>query len=1314
MPMVLRVMASVLLLVCSLQAEAASVLFIATGNVPAGKFRLLSDVARPLGITVEARYVDKLPADIDASLFRGHDAVVIDSYLQDYVRGRLARALPGLTVPMVWAYEASPEWRGMPEDVARRLVLYYANGGRTNFEGFFRTLALQLEGRRAVDADPPIPAPRIFPAMAIYHPDAPELIFTDPAAFLSWKGATAGRRPPVVAIAMHRQYIAAEQTAFVDDLVRRIEAEGVLAMPYYNPAMGDESPLAMLTLDGRPFVDVLINTQIMLNAEARRKEFDALGIPVIQATPYRRGDAAAWQADPTGITLMDVPFYLAQPEYAGVTDIQVAAAVRRDDEEILPIDAQAAAVVGKALNLVRLRETPNADKRVAIVYWNYPPGEKNLTASFMNVPASLAGTLRALQAAGYDVGPAPLPDERRLTTQLQRLLAPFYREGELEGLLRDDLAELFPVAAYRQWFDALPSAVREEMLARWGEPERSGMVIRRDHIDFFVVPRLRLGKLAIFSQPPRGEKWEPREKAIYHSTRDGPSHFYLAAYLWARSRPSGFGAHAFVHYGTHGNLEWLPGKERGLSVFDYPMLAVGDVPVAYPYIVDDVGEAVQAKRRGRAVTISHQTPPFVPAGLYDALTRLHDLLHAWLAQDSGAVKERIAADLIAGVAKERIDKDMGWTQQRIRQEFPVFVEALHNRLHELAQTAQPLGLHTFGQAPQEVHRLGTVLMMLGQPFWEAAAGPGEERDEVLVNDYSRLTTSSPYRLLHRHLIEGAPDEELAPALRAQMTRARDWYARLGAPEEQAGLLAVLGGRHLATAYGGDPIKNPDGYPTGRNLYGFDPSRVPTQQAWAAGKEAFDHLLAAHRRKSGTTPQKLTFALWSVETMRHMGLLEAQAFWALGVEPQWDAGGRVTGVKLIPRQELGRPRVDIVLSATGLYRDHFPNVMKWLALAAKLAAEADEADNPVAEHARAIALRLQAAGVAADVARRASQTRIFSSGEGSYGTGLDDAALATDTWQGRQEGDRKLAQLYLSRMQFAYGPDEKEWGATIPGVNLYAEHLKGTQGAVLSRSSNLYGMLTTDDPFQYLGGIALAVRHLDGRAPELYISNLRGSGAGRVDGAAEFLATELATRQFHPGYIKGLMAEGYSGTLQVLDATNNLWGWNAVAREIVRDDQWQEMVDIYVRDKHRLGVQDWFERENPHALAQVMERMLEAVRQGYWQADAATVQELRQRYRELAQRFDVQSDNRRFTAFVGYGLAPAATPFRAQQRSQPTAIKPPVRVPARVQGQRLERVMSHRPDSVSLPLGVALLLMGASLAGGMAAAAGDRRFAPCGA
>ncbi|WP_119965076.1 cobaltochelatase subunit CobN [Simplicispira lacusdiani] len=1305
-------------------AQAASVLFIATSNVPPGKFRLLAEIARPHGIAVQVRYLGKIPADADAGLFQGQDMVFFDTYQQDEVRQHLARALPGLRAPHAWLYDARPAWGGgVDEALGRRLAHYYSNGGRQNFEGFMATVAAHLKGQAAQG----VPDPVIFPKTAIYHPRAPGLVFADPLAYLRWAGVNPAdpQRRPVVALAVHQQYIASVQADYIDDLIARIEAAGAVALTFYSPMMDAGALERMLRPQGKALADVLINTQIMLMPEQRRAEFERLGIPVLQAMTYRRGDTAHWQANPQGVPLMDVPFYLAQAEYAGVTDIQVASASGAGDAPIAAIPPQADAVVGKALRLVALQRKPNADKRLSVFFWNYPPGEKNLSASFLNVPRSLQTTLAALRAQGYDT---EVPSEPELIAKLQRLLAPAYREGELEPLLRDGLAATVPLARYRAWLAAQPKAVQDKLRERWGEPEASSMVLNQGGQRVFVVPRLMLGKIAILPQPPRGEKWEPKEKALYHSSNAWPSHYYLAAYLWAREQQA---SDALVHFGTHGSQEWLPGKERGLSVYDPGMLAVGDLPVAYPYIADNIGEAQQAKRRGRAVIISHQTPPFKPAGLHQTLTQMHDLLHAWVAQDEGVVKEKIKADLLAAVAKERTALDMGWTNERARAEFPAFVDALHNQLHELAETAQPLGLHTLGRAPEAQHRLATVLLMLGRPFWEAAALhagiPAAEVDEALLADYDKLPGTAPYQLLQRHVVQGEGTQGLPTPLREQLDKARAWHAAIGADHELPALLNVLAGKHLATSYGGDPIKNPDAYPTGRNLYGFDPSRVPTKQAWAAGKEAAEQLIAEHRRLTGQPPKKLAVSLWSVETMRHQGLLEAQALWLLGTEPVWDEGGRVTGVKLVPRKALGRERVDVVLSATGLYRDHFPNTMKILALAAQLAAQAQgpgEETNPVAAHTRAIAARLRAQGMPDKAAQAAAETRIYASESGKYGTGLDDATLATDTWKGKAEGDRKLAQLYLSRMQFAYGADESTWGS-LPGgglkgqdgqpLNLYAEQLRGTEGAVLSRSSNTYGMLTTDDPFQYLGGIGLAVRHLDGKAPQLYISNLRGSGSGRVEGAAQFLAKELATRQFHPGYIKGLMDEGYAGTLQVLDATNNFWGWTAVAREIVRDDQWQEMVQVYVRDKHQLGLKKWFEAHNPHALAQNIERMLEAARQGYWQADAATVAELKDRWRDLAQRFDVRSDNTAFQRYVGvgqgaagFGLALGMPPSGAAAAQAAAAPPPPAEAapaapppPPPISGMRLDKVAEQVREHAPPPLQALLvaLALGAAMLGG---------------
>ncbi|MDD2664692.1 MAG: cobaltochelatase subunit CobN [Dechloromonas sp.] len=1284
-------------LFCLCQAALAeNILIIAASPVPPGKFKVLSEIGRQFGVTVDARFAEQLPPGEASQLLGQRDFIIFDAArnsMQGVVKGKLGKALDNLATPHLWMKDEGPAGTGLPDELATKLHAYYTNGGRANYEGFFATLAAHLRGR-------PLPAtapPFVFPEQAIYHPKAPGRIFATPDEYLAWRGIDPARRPPVIAIALYQIYLGAEQTAFIDALVERIEAGGAVALPYYAGVFGPQR--RMLESRGQVIADAVISTHIVLDPEGRRREFAELGIPVLQALAYRKGDTAAWRADAQGIPLTDVPFYLAQGEYAGIIDPLVASTLDKATGDVVVIPEQAAALADKALNLVRLQHLPNRDKKVAMLFWNYPPGEKNLSASFMNVPRSLETTLRAMQAAGYDTrGEA----EITLINALQRLLAPFYRDGQMESLLRDGLAERLPVATYRAWLQRLPPAVQQEIQARWGEPEKSAMVVVDRGIPYFVIPRLAIGKLVISPQAPRGERWEEKEKALYHSSKAPPSHYYLAHYLWLREH---FKADALVHYGTHGSQEWLPGKERGLPVDDYPMLAVGNLPVIYPYIVDNIGEALQAKRRGRAVIVTHQTPPFAPAGLHESLTAIHDLLHQWLAQDDGAVKEKLAVDLKQRVEKERIGRDMGWSPTRIDREFRAFIDELHNHLHELAQTAQPLGLHTFGTAPRQMHRVGTVLLMLGREFQQAAArfvGVREDDlDELFVGDYAKLEASPPFRMLAEALAGNTP-LPADPALAGQLAQGRRWYAELGADDELAGLLSALAGRHRPTSYGGDPIKNPDTLPTGRNLYGFDPSRVPSKAAWEAGKQAAESLIAAQTAKAGRPPRKLAFSLWSVETMRHQGILEAQALWTLGVEPVWDAGGRVVDVKLVPRERLGRPRVDVVLSATGLYRDHFPNAMKQLAQAVELAARADEGDNPVYVNSRAVAERLVKQGIPDAIAQRAAETRIFSNESGRYGTGLDDAALATDTWKHKGEADRKLADLYLSRMQYAYGSDESTWGikgiaggnAAGAGINLYAEQLKGTEGAVLSRTSNLYGMLTTDDPFQYLGGIGAAVRALDGKAPELYISNLRNSGSdgkgGKIEGAAQFLAKELATRNFHPGYIQGLIAEGYAGTLQVLDGINNFTGWTTVSREIVRDDQWQEFVDVYVRDKHRLGLKAWFERHNPHALAQGIEKMLEMARHGYWQADPATVAELKQRYRELAARHDVKSGNAAFEKFVaaGFGLA---TPPAAPKAAEPAPATPSA--PPQVTGMRLEKVAPRQPEAPTLALlGGALLLL----------------------
>lgn len=1260
------------------------VLIIATGNVPAGKFVHLQAMATERGIALEHRYLHKLPADADASLWQDFDAVFFDSYLQDEIRERLSKALPALRVPSVWLYDASPSWNGFPDALGQRLVDYYASGAETNFAHFFDSLRLTFDGGNPMS----VIAPVIFPKTAVYHPQAPNLVFASVAEYLAWRkiDANAAQRAPIIAVAFHQQSLSSMETGLIDSVIDGIEQRGGTALAFYSPVMGSTGIAALLAPKGEALHDVMLTAQITLDGEARRKEFVALQRPVLQMLNYRNGSPEEWAADPVGLSLTDVPFFLSQPEFAGAIDAQVVAGTQKPEDKLVAIPAQLDTLLDKAFNLVRLQRADNADKRLALMFWNYPAGEKNLSASFLNVPESIERTLDALRGDGYDVGPKP--DSATLLADLQATLAAYYRDLDLLALVDDGRAAVFSVAAYRRWYGELPESVRQDIESRWGQPEQSLLLLDREGDAQFVIPRLQFGKLVILPQPARGERWEDAERALYHSTTAAPSHHYLATYLWVREQQQ---ADALIHFGTHGTQEWLPGKERGLSVNDYPMLALGAIPVVYPYIADNIGEALQARRRGRATVISHQTPPFRPAGLHQALVDIHDRLHAWLNQDQGAVRDQLQRELIELADQQHLIADMGWDVARAKADFPAYIDALHTHLHEVAETVQPLGLHALGRAPAADHRLATVLLMQGREFWEqasAAAGAAPDAlDEALATDYEKLPQSSPYQLLQRYLVDRADPADLSDELRAVVERARGAWTLIDASHELPALLAALRGDYIATSYGGDPIRSPDAYPTGRNLYGFDPSRVPTQQAWKAAEQAARDVLAAHEKQHGRAPRKLTFSLWSVETMRHQGLLEAQALWLMGVRPVWDQGGRVTSVELIPRKELGRARVDVVLSATGLYRDHFPNLMQQLARAVELAAAADEEDNAIAANSRAIEQRLAADGLDAIAARQAAVTRIFSSASGNYSSGLDEAALASDTWQGKAEGDAKLAELYLAKMQYAYGPDSKTWGrADLAGarVNLYAEQLRGTEGALLSRSSNLYGMLTTDDPFQYLGGIALAVRHLDGQAPELLINNLRGGDSGRTELAAGFLAKEMATRQLHPGYIKNLMAEGYAGTLDINDAVNNFFGWTTVAREIVRDDQWQSLVEVYVRDKYDLGVREWFERENPQALAQVIERMLEAARQGYWQTDAQTLDELKQRYSDLQQRFDLQTTNAALAEFVGFGLNAVHAP------AQPVPVTPL----ESVQGQHLQNATQgeFQPSLLSLLAPLALLAL----------------------
>ncbi|MCX7874285.1 MAG: cobaltochelatase subunit CobN, partial [Caldimicrobium sp.] len=621
------------------------------------------------------------------------------------------------------------------------------------------------------------------------------------------------------------------------------------------------------------------------------------------------------------------------------------------------------------------------------------------------------------------------------------------------------------------------------------------------------------------------------------------------------------------HFGTHGTQEWTPGKERALDKWDFPYLTLGEIPVIYPYIVDNIGEAINAKRRGRALIISHQTPAFAPAGTYGDLEEIHQLLHSETSAE-GRIKQKLREKIAEKSLKSKLAQDIGFRDKKqILQNFEEFSERLHSHIHDIASQNIPLGLHTFGKDKEKEHLILTILQILGKEWikrWEQV-----EYEEFLSQPLDKIKKSRAFEAVHECVFAEATDLDTCEGI-------KKLFNSFKAQVELDSFFRALEGGYIRTSYGGDPIRVPESLPTGRNLYGFDPTRVPTKVAWDTAVEMIKEWLDDYLKKHGEYPRKVAFSLWSTETMRHQGVIEAQIFYLLGVKPKWDQFGRVWELEIIPREELGRPRIDVVVSATGLYRDHFPNLMALINKGVRMVAELTERDNYVAENTNTLIKDLVKKGMDPEKAKNLSTVRVFSNEAGVYGTGLDEAVFRT---RNRTE----LTQVYLHRMSFVY--DEETYSQRIEG--LYEANLREVRAVILSRSSNLYGMLSTDDPFQYLGGLSLAVEVISGRKPEVLIANLRSTA--RMQKAEDFLVSEVRSRYLNPNYLKEMMKEGASGVSQVLDTVNNLYGWQVIVPQVVKDYIWQEFKEIILQDKYNLGLKEWF-KTNPLAFKELKKRI----------------------------------------------------------------------------------------------------------------------------
>ncbi|XJJ69675.1 cobaltochelatase subunit CobN (plasmid) [Novosphingobium sp. BL-8A] len=1203
-------------------ADRPVVRIVSTHFVLPAKFVRLARWAEEAGYRIEWRYAEDAGSGA-ADIVTGADLLVIDGP-RPGDRAAIEKALgpaSSLTVAWIAAGGGPPAWGRLDEAAARRLIGYYAGGGEANLTAFAKAAMLVLSGSDLSVLPPPAP----LPASGLYHPQAPSA-FGEPADFAAWMAARG--KGPVVAFAISEGQVRDMQTGVLGALAGSAEARGLSPVFFWY----DERDPQALTRVLRPLrAQALVNLTHMQNGDARKDEFEALDIPVLQGLVERGMTPAEWRAAPSGITGASGAVMLSVPESWGISDPLVIGAV--ENGEPVPIPEQIELMTAKLARLVALRNTPPADKRLALFFWNYPVGERNLAASNLNLPLSLAKLTRDLAAAGYDVKPA---GEQDLIATGQAMLGGLYRPESLDELAARGLAERLPLAEYKAWFATLPEPAQQAVASRWGRPEDSPAL----RGGAFLIPRLMLGNLTILPQPPRGG--DPTKS--YHDAGTPPDHRYLATYLWTRIHAH---ADAIIHFGTHGTQEWTPGKDRGLWAGDFPMVLLGDVPVFYPYIQDNVAEAIQARRRGRAVTISHQTPAFAPSGLYDELRDIHALIHEYAQLDAGPVRDRVAGEIVGKAGRAHFDAELGWDKAAIARDFGGYYTALHDRLHQIARASVPLGLHTFGEASEPVQRLTTVMQQLGPDYLLAL---GQDPVEAFAEDFSRISESAPYLFLRRYLREGGDPASIAdPALRAQVIKALAYDRNLAEPSETEALLQGLAGGFVRAGPGGDPVREPEAA-SGRNLYAFDAQKVPTPAAYAEGGRALDRLLEAYREKhGGEWPRKLAFSMFSSETIRTLGIGEGQILQALGLRPVWGRGGKVEGLEIVPAVQLGHPRIDVLMQPTSVYRDQFDVFMRLLADGIDRVAALDEPTGPAA-NARALEKRLVASGMAQERALDLSRLRIFTNVPGDYGTGLPDRVVADGS--GAWKDEASLAEPYLARLGHAYGA--RDWGLSLKDTDLFAEQLRDVDAAVLVRSSNVHGLLSTDHPFEHLGGLSLAVRTVSGRAPDLFVTDMRGSEA-RVTSAGGYISEELRARYLNPQWISAMQQEGYAGANAMAAIVNNLWGWQVTDPGSVRADQWQAMHETYVADTRKLGLGRFFARVHPGAQLQMVDRMLEAVSRGYWKPDSATRVSLARRRADVAQAIaNADRSARMQLEGSGFGLTAAAPSAGASPASTAAA------------------------------------------------------------
>ena len=1123
-----------------------------------------------------------------------------------------------------------------PEQI-RRTWQYFRYDGADNLYNCVLWLGKEFGGTPYVPE-----GPKLLPWHGIWHPEWTEMERCQDAEGYLAAHYLPGR--PTVGVMFYRTEWLMGDFSYQTALIRALEAQGLNAIAIFTNTFRSEdldSPTLMDAVNRYFFrgktrlVDVIINTmKFSLKAAGTSiEEWMRLDVPLLEAYTVL-GERAEWEASPAGLNPMEVSIAVSLPEFDGVIhSVPIAARVKDDVGDVTwqLMEERMVRLAAKAKKWAFLGKKPNQEKKIAIVFHNYPPTNSNIgSAAGLDSPESVRRLLEKMRDVGYTV--ETIPEDSKAFMKLLTDNATNDRRFISAAQIKDAYGHL-TAEQYARFFTKLPEKVRTQLTADWGDAP--GDVFNYE--GELLIPGTLNGNVFITVQPPRGFGEDPGK--ILHDPAAAPTHHYIGFYHWLRDI---WQADAVVHIGTHGSLEWLPGKGTALSASCYPDISLGDLPDVYPYWMTIVGEGIQAKRRGAACLISHLSPPMQLSGSYEELQELEQALDEYVhfrqtqPENLNTVKEIVREKAAACNFGDDIAEG---------DDFDDYVGRLHNYVTDIKNMQIRTGLHIMGQPPEgdglseyveALVRLdnGDVPSLVQLLATEA----GYSYDELLAES-SRLTPEGltygmkldalgeeGHRLITflaardydpaavREALAQPEAASLSETGRQRLGQVLDYICETIVPnlrrttEELTNTLRALAGGYIEPSPAGAPSSGgADLLPTGRNFYGVDPRLLPTPAAWELGKRLGDEVVSQYIAEEGRYPEACGIVLWAGANMRSHGQCVAEFLYLMGVRPVWQRPSqRVVGLEVIPLEELKRPRIDVTGRISGLFRDSMPNAIHWLDEAVKIVSALEEADedNYVRKHVKADAAWLEGEGQTAETAWQKASYRIFGDPPGAYGAGVG-ALLESKAWETIDD----IAAVYTRWSGTAYGGD------ALPGdyePEIFRRRMGALDVTIKNEDNRETNMFSSDDYNAYHGGMIATVRAISGKAPHSYSGDSTDRKRVKVRTVQEEAKRVFRGECMNPKFIEGMKKHGYKGALDLANTLAHSYQWDATSK-VMEDWMYEKYAEKYALDP---AMQEWMKDVNPWALQRMAAILLEAEKRELWQAQPETKEALTRLYMEM--------------------------------------------------------------------------------------------------